>query len=300
MEKEKKPVYLFKKGMVLEDVLKTFLLNEIRFLLNISLFVTQDKDIEDLHDFRVVNRRSRGVLKLFRRYTDKEKSAEVLKLLKEIFEATGHIRDYDIFLKYIFEYKQKLPQMEENLHILQRYISEKRDQEFLRLKSFLESDLFKHKITRLLDVVNGEGFFLKKDLFFSEAIKNILKKNMKKLDDLFGTDLKDANDFHIHKIRIELKKIRYLFDIFKSFFKKKYYRKILEALKNVQDLLGKNQDLVFQLNFVKNYEKATSKSLKDLFEFIIKQKQENMAEFISRYEELKDILPKNKHRRLLK
>lgn len=294
-----KPIYLLKKSDSIAGTLEKIFNTEINFLWEAVNFVIQDDNPENFHDFRVVLRRLRGIIRLFKRYINEEQFDEVVLILKELFNKTSELRDYDIFLLNISQYSKEFPALQKTLSEIKKSILDKRKNYFKEFKAFVQSGSFKTTLEKISEIFKKD-FFPHSTETNADALKKILKVNLKKVTSSLPGKKILLDDTKLHHLRIRLKKIRYLFDIFYSLFNVKKYQKYIKQLKIIQDLLGINQDLYFQLNFINNYEIEFSSNLDEIKQFIINQKHENMVKFLSRYEELRKILSVNKYGRLLK
>lgn len=300
MGKYKKPEYIFSGNCPIEGTLYEILKTELLFLLQMKPFLLEDNDIEDIHDFRVILRRLRGIMNLFKKYFNKERYLETYQTLKKLFAQTSEIRDCDIFLQNTSIYTEHFPETQKTFEVIKKDLVRKRGRAFKKFSTFLQDGSFEKTFEQLLSNLNND-FFLGNNTSTYEALKKVLNSNLKKISIYISNkDQIYPDDESLHAFRIKFKKIRYLFEIFSSLFKTKRHAKLLKQLKNIQDKLGLNQDLAFQMNFISSYEKRFSSELTKIKEFITKQKNENMLEFINIYRELKKIISANKHNRLLK
>lgn len=296
----KKPLYSLKKDDSITGTLNNIFTTELNFLSEAVNFVIQDGDPENLHDFRVVLRRLRGIIRLFKQYINEDRFDEVTLILKELFNKTSELRDYDIFLGNISQYSKEFPAFQKTLSVIKKSILIERKNYFKKFKAFVQNGSFKTTVEKISEI-SQKDFFNHTTETTEDALKKVLKVTLKKVSSSLPHKKKILlDDTRLHDLRIRLKKVRYLFDIFCSLFNSKKYESYIKHLKIIQDLLGINQDLYFQLNFITNYEIELSSNLDEIKQFIINQKHENMVEFVSRYEELKKILSVNKYGRLLK
>lgn len=298
--KYKKPEYVFSGDCPIKNTLDEILKTELLFLSQMKPFLLEDNDIEDIHNFRVVLRRLRGVMNLFKKYFNKERYLETYQTLKKLFAQTSEIRDCDIFLQNISIYMEHFPETQKTFELIKKDLVRKRGRAFKKFSTFLQDGSFEKTFEQLLGNLNND-FLLDNNTSTYKALKKVLNSNLKKISNYISDkDQIYPDDEGLHSFRIRLKKIRYLFEIFSSLFKTKRHAKFLKQLKNIQDKLGLNQDLAFQMNFISAYEERFSSGVVQIKEFIIKQKNENMLEFIDIYRELKKIISANKHNRLLK
>lgn len=296
----KKPEYLLSGDLPINRTLHEIFKTEVLFLSQMKVFIIKDNDIEHLHNFRVVLRRLSGLLKLFKKYCKKDSYTKASLMIRQLFDSTNKLRDYDIFLQSISVYTQQFPDDKKTFEKIRKKTAGKRRTSFKKFYVFLKNGYFDEIIKELSDNFD-DAFFIENSVSASKSLKKVLNSSLKKLSYLtFDKKASSFDDEKLHILRIKLKKIRYLFDIFHSLFKQKRHTRFVRHLKNIQDILGINQDLTFQMSLINAYEKETSCKLEEIKQFIVQQKHENMLEFASRYKKLTKVISANKCDRLLK
>lgn len=93
--------------------------------------------------------------------------------------------------------------------------------------------------------------------FLCFSLRMMKLKIVKKIDDLE----KDFNDKKLHKIRISLKKLRYLLEEFQHIFGEEKIGKMIEKGKKLQTLLGDFNDTVNQTKLLHNYFGSNKKNI---------------------------------------
>jgi CHAD domain-containing protein len=139
--------------------------------------------------------------------------------------------------------------------MIQKDIKRQRKQEQQNIEEMLKSKTFKDffhtyqnilKEETLLTSDNNTGTI---EHIATKVIKKLHRNIIKKIDALE----KDFDDKKLHKIRISLKKLRYLLEEFQHIFGKEKIEKMIEKGKKLQTLLGDFNDTVNQTKLLHNY-----------------------------------------------
>lgn len=205
-------------------------------------------DPEDLHQFRVNIRKSRAFLKEFSFLFPKEQHTYFSENLKEFATQTNQKRDLDVI-------EERLETLGKEHDKLQEEIKQKRSHEQQHIREMLQSKAF-------------EDFFhiyqntLKEDTLLTadnnqDTIENIAKKviqerHRKIVEKIEALD-KAFDDKKLHKIRISLKKFRYLLEEFQHIIGEKKSEKMIKKGKKLQDFLGDYNDAVNQAALIQTY-----------------------------------------------
>jgi CHAD domain-containing protein len=205
-------------------------------------------DPEDLHQFRVNIRKSRAFLKEFSFLFPKEQHIYFSENLKEFATQTNQKRDLDVI-------EERLETLGKEHDKLQEEIKQKRSHEQQHIREMLQSKAF-------------EDFFhiyqntLKEDTLLTadnnqDTIENIAKKviqerHRKIVEKIEALD-KAFDDKKLHKIRISLKKFRYLLEEFQHIIGEKKSEKMIKKGKKLQDFLGDYNDAVNQAALIQTY-----------------------------------------------
>jgi len=97
------------------------------------------------------------------------------------------------------------------------------------------------------------------DTIENTAKKVIQERHRKIVKKIEALD-KDFDDKKLHKIRISLKKIRYLLEEFQHIFGENKSEKMIKKGKKLQDLLGDYNDTVNQKTLLQNYLASDTKN----------------------------------------
>ncbi len=217
----------------------------------------RDFDSEFLHDYRVAVRRTRSLLSQVKGVYPEDVLARFKVELKWLGGLTGHVRDLDVYLLKMDDYKADLPAAVGNdLASLGAYLRDRQRREQRRMARQLGSE-------RCLELLEAWDCFLNQpaDLeaapnagrpigeVASERIWKIYRRVIKRglaIDD-------DTPAQAVHDLRIECKKLRYLMEFFRSLYDAGKIGRLIGALKQLQDNLGDFNDYEVQQGSLKEF-----------------------------------------------
>ena len=232
-----------------------------KFSLSILLHkerILLDDNEEDLHQFRINIRKSRAFLKEFSSLFSKKDYIYFNENLDYFAIQTNQKRDLDVI-------KERLGQLDEDHNMIQEDIREQREQEQQKIEEMLKGKTFEDffhsyqnafKKETLLTSGNSIGTI---EDTAKQVIKDLHFKVIKKINALE----KDFDEKKLHKIRISMKKLRYLLEEFQYIFGRKKIKKMIEKGKKLQTILGDFNDTVNQAKLLHNYFKSSKKRLSD-------------------------------------
>jgi len=170
-------------------------------------------------------------------------------------QKTNALRDLDVYLLNKKKYFEMVPaDTHEGLEILFDYIAEKRKKEQKRVSKFIRSTIYRKEIERLTKLFADDSLIAsgpkgdEKSLVFSS--KMVLKRYDKVCKIARNID-EETEDAVIHELRIHCKKLRYLMEFFAPIFPESEMRKLIKALKSLQDNLGNFNDYSVQQMFLR-------------------------------------------------
>ncbi len=242
----------------LREVIHITLNNYLRIMRVNIPGICQNIDSEFLHDFRVAIRRSRSLLGQFKSHYPLEKVNKMRRTLNQLTKQTNSLRDYQILLLNKSTYYHHLPHyLSHNLNSYFKWIDDlhavelKKVTAILKAKTFLtileefEDFLELHKI----DEAQSQN---SPSPPLSPVSNQIFKryKKAKRICELLNDKLTDSK---FHQLRIELKKLRYMIEVFSPLYGVSATRKILTQLKNFQNHAGRLQDIAVQIKLIHEY-----------------------------------------------
>ena len=225
----------------------------------------QDHDEEILHNLRVNLRKVRSLLKIFNGVFDEKVTLFFGENFKILANSTNKKRDLDIFLGFLSEQKHA----NELIYFVQKALN----LEYENVKSYL-SDEENYAFLKEWEIFLNEGEFYRSKLFDvslsrlgSFKLRMLLVLAQKRLKSL---DQNCPNE-SFHKIRIELKKVRYTYEFLSEIFYFDGLKKYEERLKDMQEIFGALQDydvwlgILERLPVTAGKEKLESKIYKQIY-----------------------------------
>jgi len=213
----------------------------------------QDHDEEILHSLRVNLRKIRSLLKIFNGVFDEKVTLFFGENFKILANSTNKKRDLDIFLGFLSEQKHA----NELIYFVQKALN----LEYENVKSYL-SDEENYSFLKEWEIFLNEGEFYRSKLFdvslsrlgsFKLRMLMVLaQKRLKSLD-------QDCPNESFHKIRIELKKVRYTYEFLSEIFYFDGLKKYEERLKDMQEIFGSLQDYDVWLGILERLPEAAGK-----------------------------------------
>ncbi|WP_187647767.1 CYTH and CHAD domain-containing protein [Nitrosophilus labii] len=212
--------------------------------------LTGDEDIENLHQIRVSLRKMLVFLKEFKEFFQKKWFETIYSQTKEVMSSTNKKRDIDVLLSNFDEYLSHLPpSMKDYLKDFKDKLQEIQEKEQKRILELLKSEKFKN-IKNLIDSIS---FTAKASFPIIVTSYKIIKKREKKIFFLAKSIVKNTPAYKYHELRIQFKRIRYLLEFFSRLYQKKETQIFIKNCKNIQDILGRHQDLEVQRIHIKEY-----------------------------------------------
>ena len=213
----------------------------------------QDHDEEILHSLRVNLRKVRSLLKIFNGVFDEKVTLFFGENFKILANSTNKKRDLDIFLGFLSEQKHA----NELIYFVQKALN----LEYENVKSYL-GDEENYAFLKEWEIFLNEGEFYRSKLFDvslsrlgSFKLRTLLvlaQKRLKSLD-------QDCPNESFHKIRIELKKVRYTYEFLSEIFYFDGLKKYEERLKDMQEIFGALQDYDVWLGILERLPEAAGK-----------------------------------------
>ncbi len=208
----------------------------------------QDLDSEFLHDFRVAVRRTRSALSQVKGVLPARRVARFAKEFKWLGGQTGALRDLDVYLLKLDDYRASLP-AKADLSALEDLLRRKQKAEHRRVARVLGTKRF-HRL-----LPDWEGFLADEEApdtppaglapIAEVARDRILKAHARVIKK--GRAIGPASpDEKLHRLRIDCKKLRYLLEFFRDLYDPKQIGDVIKALKCLQDNLGDFNDLTVQ------------------------------------------------------
>jgi len=209
--------------------------------------VRRDEAPEFVHQTRVATRRLRSALKVFAPLLPQDKEELWREELRWLCNALDGARNWDVFLaRTLPAVCAALPQ-EPALEWLSRQAAEERDIQRERARAALESSRYQVLLLELgawlaaprwqARAESGLVQDMPAAAFGAQVLARRHRKLKKSAKDLL---VMDANERH--QVRISAKKLRYAAEFFAPYFPGRRTRRYMDALENLQDVLGDLND----------------------------------------------------------
>jgi len=247
------------------EALRALFLSIFKEIKRLKSDYLQDHDEEILHNLRVNLRKVRSLLKIFNGVFDEKVMLFFGENFKILANSTNKKRDLDIFLGFLGEQKHA----NELIYFVQKALN----LEYENVKSYL-GDEENYAFLKEWEIFLNEGEFYRSKLFDvslsrlgSFKLRTLLvlaQKRLKSLD-------QDCPNESFHKIRIELKKVRYTYEFLSEIFYFDGLKKYEERLKDMQEIFGALQDydvwlgILERLPVAAGKEKLESKIYKQIY-----------------------------------
>jgi CHAD domain-containing protein len=198
---------------------------------------------EDLHRLRVALRRTRALLKAFKKDLPSAERRHFVLELKWLAASTGAARDLDVHLASLRDWSASQGAVTEAAlaPVIAQLIDE-RAVAHQRVRKVLASQRYRRLALQWLSFLAALPQFANAAPARELALLKLAKQSLKLLRG--GLAIKPATaPQDLHRLRIRGKRLRYLLESFESFFDHhKHYRRFLQTLKQLQQELGDYRD----------------------------------------------------------
>jgi CHAD domain-containing protein len=219
--------------------------------------VKEDLDSEFLHDLRVAVRRMRSALTQVKGVFDEADVNRFKSRLAWVGQTTGPTRDMDVFLIEFEQYRSCLPErFRDDLNPLYDFLESHQKMEHSAMVKKLNSPYFRTMIKELRTFLEDASVQVGGD----NAATPISELANKRIYKMYCRVMKDGKSItddspseHLHDLRKECKKLRYLMEFFRSIYPEKKIARLIKPLKQLLDNLGNFQDLEVQADKLRDY-----------------------------------------------
>lgn len=199
---------------------------------------------EGIHDMRVAVRRVRTALKIFKKWLPKN-AKKMGSELKSFSGVLGKKRDLDIFSEFT------LPFVNAESIFFQK-LARKKDRASKQASAILQS---KNHLKLIEELENIKSDKTKKEAL--EVAKNRIQKTLSTVLKIASTIDSKVDDKTLHRLRICIKKLRYICEFFADLFHNQF-AVFIEKSKQLQDILGDHQDAITGLTMLTRYKSVLS------------------------------------------
>jgi len=236
----------------IEVVMRNILLRLLEIMQVNEWGIRADLDSEFLHDFRVAVRQSRSALGQIKGVLPHKIWNRFSRKFEWLGEITGPTRDLDVYLLNFVSYKNSLPlPVRDDLDPFYYFLGKHRAIEHKKLVMHLES-------ARYIKMIAAWLAYLKAPLSARTALPNAHCSTLdianQRIWRMARRVIKEGEAINassppedLHELRKSCKKLRYLIDFFQSLYPTDEIKQLINALKLLQNQLGKYQDLHIQI-----------------------------------------------------
>lgn len=206
---------------------------------------------EGVHQMRVAARRLRSCLALYGRFIPGEQLSYIAGELKWLIGELGPARDWDVFVADVFDPVAKQIEAGDRLEALRDRIERMRDDAYARAQAGVGAQRYVGLTLLLNSWAEGRGWRDPADGGegpeemrgkASDIAHELLDERYQQLLSA-GAGFEQLDAEQRHKVRIQLKKLRYATEFFSSLYPKHKVTPYLAAMKALQDDLGASNDV---------------------------------------------------------
>ncbi|MCG8312155.1 MAG: CHAD domain-containing protein [Pseudomonadales bacterium] len=204
-----------------------------------------DVDTEFLHQYRVSVRKTRSLIKEFKKVLpgDIKPFASFFKNLNNV---TAPVRDLDVYLLKVEEWTEERGiEFRKQIGPFEQLLNRKRRSAFKKMLTHLQSDEYQLQLERWQNYLDK--------LSESKSEQDIQTFSAKLIAKCYGRLLKEGGclteaspDEEYHELRLTFKRFRYVLEFFNDLFASKQYKTLYKQAKRLQTLLGDFQDITVQ------------------------------------------------------
>lgn len=215
--------------------------------------VINQADIEGVHQMRVALRRLRSAFSLFEKLIKCKESQFILTEVSWLANKLGKVRDLDVLISEILPMITDYSKNHDDFLIIRNEAIQTRELAHKELQEAIMSQRYHRLLLTLSSWLESERWNNKQDKSDHFKILNFAKKSLNKFYKPLGQNkqsFKDMRPEDRHKIRIAAKKLRYAIEFFYHLFPDKEVNKFIKKLAQLQDGLGKMNDVKVAINLV--------------------------------------------------
>jgi CHAD domain-containing protein len=219
------------------DDLRDLLDRQLRTIERAEPGVRNGADPEDLHRFRVANRRSRALIRASRPIV-RDQLAALDRELRWLGGVTGEVRDLDVLIGHL---RDLIPSLEPDqagaqaiVAALQRERTREQDGLLTAIDTQRYQDLLKRFTTTVPGLHASDG---------NASLARLARKEVERLRTAYHELDPDPTDDELHELRIRAKHARYAAEL-ASTATGRSFEDLARAAASVQDVIGAHQDAV--------------------------------------------------------
>ena len=239
------------------EALRQILWQLLETLLTNQAGVEGALDSEFLHDFRVAVRRTRSALGQIKGVLPAREVVFFRQEFSWLGSITGSARDFDVYLLDFPRFQASLPpDVRDDLQPFRRFLLKHQQQEYRKLCRHLASNRYRKLIARWRDFLQTPGDVEASPGGTRPVVQVAAERTWKVYRRVMREGLSiraDSPPEDLHELRKTCKKLRYLMEFFQSLYPPQQIRRLIKALKELQDNLGTYQDLHVQVDTLRRF-----------------------------------------------
>lgn len=258
-----------------------------------TLLKNDPKDVEALHQFRIHMRKLRALLQEFELFFDPKWLKKHKKLLARLMEKTNEKRDNDVALIDINTFEKKLgSKNKKSLDKLKNSLQKKEEKLEKKLIYFMCGKPLSSELMALCQDSNTKDIYQEsaKQPLILVAI-TVIRQRIREIISKGKYLQEDSPKMAYHKLRIQFKRLRYLFELLAPIIPQEKLDNALSHLKKIQTILGEINDLQVQKKELKSFCKSCKdkkqKSLNALQKKMKKKEKKKLGAFKKAFDTFK-------------
>ena len=201
---------------------------------------------EAIHQFRICVRRLRGLVDLYRPLLQQDWADRHREELKFLGHSVGSLRDTDVLRQNLSDAARKIDEsLRDRLGPLDEALAERRRAQHKEAIALLRSDRYE----ALVQSLPGVAFRQARSLDKRVAAAELLQPLVRTVERVSAKLSRGASPAQFHRLRIRIKRLRYALEMLND-GNGKQAKSVAKKLKNVQDILGLQHDLVTAVNWL--------------------------------------------------
>jgi len=211
---------------------------------------------EELHDMRVATRRMRAALKLFFGALP-EQASYYRNELKWIAGALGEVRDLDVQIEHLEELSSEQEEDREAFGEVVGALGERRAETRERMLEALDSDRYDRFVSSFAGMLRcgPEGEEHEEGVAnepITAVAPDLVSRRYKKWRKTGKNLSEESPPEEYHEFRKEGKRLRYALEFLEDVYGEKTTDRLVKPLKELQDGLGRHQDLIVAAELLEN------------------------------------------------
>lgn len=213
----------------------------------------ETKEEESLHQYRVTLRTARSLCREFQHFFQPKRGCALGKKLKKLQQETNEMRDIDVFLGCIEEYKRRnILDCSDGFDAIDRQLILDKNKLYKKFIRQMKAKSTQHIFRKLADLWMHKKLYLpKSEEAMVKHIKPVLQKRIKKIEKISKKLSIESENELFHTLRLNYKKIRYTTD--SMCLENPRIKAFATTFKSLQTALGNVQDRNTQIARLKLY-----------------------------------------------